>query len=102
MNSITDLLNLQQALERKKEFVRDHVSPLIAAAKNSMYGTWTCEYMLGFEANSQYETRFFDRDELVLATVTDENGNQYRYWIDVTYDSRAAIAYDVLRYLLDK
>ena len=106
-------------ISRNQAFVRDHLSPLVAAAKDNAYRKWNLEYMTGAEAKEVYNLPEFehiiDGDEYVVATVltlqhstmsdTDPGAdlaNAYRYYINVSLDSAMAIAYDTIKALLSK
>ena len=90
--------------ERKEIFVRDHLSPLIAAAKDNKYASWSAAYMSGREANEIYKPHdpLFDDIEVVVCTVEDDNGGLYCYYINVSCDSLIALAYDVLKVVMYK
>lgn len=92
--------------EQKQSFVRDYLSPLLAAAKNSKYSTWSCEYMSGAEAEEKYprwdEPHLKYYDECIVVTVMDRAGNPYRYYINVSADSLCCIADEVINRMVCK
>ena len=98
-----------------EEFVRDYLSPMVAAAKDNSFAKWKLEFLKGSEVKRMYGPPEFEHimccDDYVVATVrtippsTLSNADyvsEYRYYINVTMDSRSAIAYDVMKVLICK
>ena len=90
--------------QRKEIFVREHLSPLIAAAKDSKYSSWSAAYMKGKEANEIYNPAVpcCDEDEIVVVTVEDDDGWLHAYYINVSMDSLSALTYDVMKVVMHK
>lgn len=88
-----------------KTFVREYLSPAVAAALNNKYRSWKCEYKTGDEilaAGAPKFERILEWYEYVVATVTDDTGDTYCYYINVSMDSNSAILYDVVRAIYGK
>lgn len=91
--------------EKKAAFVRDYLSPCLAAAKNDPYRTWRAEYMSGEEAAARYHPREIDAKayaELVVCTVTLDDGNEVHYYANVGCDSLSAIILDTMKVVAGK
>lgn len=91
--------------ERKAAFVRDYLSPCIAAAKNDRFHTWRAEYMSGEEAAAKYPSHFEHPeyyDELVVCTVTLKDGEEVHYYANVGCDSLSAVILDTMKAVCGK
>lgn len=94
---------------KRREFVRDYLSPMVAAAKNGPNTKWILEFCLGEEIIARYDPPQYEHiisgDEYVVAAVSQNDAadkDPYRYYINVSMDSMSAIAYDVMKKLLYK
>ena len=85
-------------MSSKAAFVRDHLSPFIAAAKDNPRKHWSAEYMTGSEAKKRYPRRddLGLYDEVVVVTVKLlDTGEEIPYFCNVSWDSKAALVSDV-------
>ena len=90
--------------EKKAEFVRNYLSPMLAAAKDDKYHKWSAEYMSGEEAQERFHSRE-DVDyysEVVVCTVVLDDGDEVHYYCNVSCDSLSALVYDVMKVVSGK